>query len=36
MSAEAAPVLLNLAETPRNDKFKTRALRGYIRILRQM
>ena len=36
MSAEAAPVLLHLAETLHNDKFKTRALRGYIRILRQM
>jgi HEAT repeat protein len=36
MGAEAAPVLLHLAETLGNDKFKTRALRGYIRILRQM
>jgi HEAT repeat protein len=36
MGAEAAAVLLHLAETPRNDRFKTRALRGYIRILRQM
>jgi hypothetical protein len=36
MGAEAAPVLLHLAETLRNDRFKTRALRGYIRILRQM
>jgi hypothetical protein len=36
MSAEAAPELLDLANTLRNDKFKIRALRGYIRILRQM
>ena len=36
MSADAAPELLRLAKTPRNDKFRIRALRGYIRIVRQM
>ncbi len=36
MSADAAPELLNLAKTLRNDKFRIRALRGYIRIVRQM
>ena len=36
MTADAAPELLNLAKTLRSDKFRIRALRGYIRILRQM
>jgi HEAT repeat protein len=36
ISADAAPELLDLAKTLRNDKFKIRALRGYIRIVRQM
>ncbi len=35
MSPDAAPVLLDLAKTTTNEKFKTRALRGYIRIARQ-
>lgn len=36
MSADAAPELLKLARALRSDKFRTRALRGYIRIARQM
>ena len=36
MSADAAPVLLDLAKTAANEKYKTRALRGYIRIARQL
>jgi HEAT repeat protein len=36
MSADAAPELLKLARTLRNDQFRIRALRGYIRIARQM
>jgi HEAT repeat protein len=36
MSVDAAPQLLELAHTIRNDKFKTRVLRGYIRIVRQL
>ncbi|MFH1923620.1 MAG: HEAT repeat domain-containing protein [Planctomycetota bacterium] len=36
MSVDAAPKLLDLAKTLRNDKFRIRALRGYIRIVRQM
>jgi len=36
MSADAAPELLKLARTLRNDKFRTRALRGYIRLARQL
>ena len=36
MSADAAPELLKLAKTLRNDKLRIRALRGYIRIARQM
>jgi HEAT repeat protein len=35
MSADAAPRLLELAETLDSDKYKIRALRGYIRIPRQ-
>jgi HEAT repeat protein len=36
MSADAAPELLHLAKTLRNDQFRIRAVRGYIRIARQM
>jgi HEAT repeat protein len=36
MSADAAPVLLDLAKTAGNNKFKVRAMRGYIRIIRQL
>ncbi len=36
ISPDAAPVLIDLARTLHSDKFKTRALRGYIRIVRQM
>jgi len=32
----AAPVLLSIMQSQVNDRFKTRALRGYIRIVRQM
>ncbi|MEO8270903.1 MAG: PBS lyase, partial [Aureliella sp.] len=35
MTADAAPVLLNLATTGPADKFQVRAMRGYIRIARQ-
>ena len=35
MTADAAPVLLDLAATAPGEKFQTRALRGYIRIARQ-
>ncbi|MBM4021005.1 MAG: hypothetical protein FJ284_01960 [Planctomycetes bacterium] len=35
MTADAAPVLLELATAQPGGKFKTRALRGYIRIARQ-
>jgi hypothetical protein len=35
MSVDAAPVLLNLAKTATDGKFETRALRGYIRLIRQ-
>jgi HEAT repeat protein len=33
---DAAPVLLHVMQSDANDKFKLRALRGYIRIVRQM
>jgi HEAT repeat protein len=36
MTADAAPELLMLAKTAGNEKLKTRALRGYIRIARQL
>jgi hypothetical protein len=36
MSADAAPVLLELAENSPSKKFQIRALRGYIRIARQL
>lgn len=35
MTADAAPVLLDLAKTAPEDKYQVRALRGYIRIARQ-
>ncbi len=35
MTEDAAPVLLDLAKTAPEDKIRTRALRGYIRIARQ-
>ncbi|HEV3025886.1 MAG TPA: HEAT repeat domain-containing protein [Pirellulales bacterium] len=35
MTADAAPVLLDLAKTGPSDKFQVRALRGYVRIARQ-
>jgi hypothetical protein len=35
MSLDAAPVLLDLAKTASEDKYKVRAVRGYIRIARQ-
>lgn len=35
MTADAAPVLIDLATAQPGGKFKTRALRGYIRIARQ-
>ena len=33
---DAAPVLLGVMKSEADDRFKTRALRGYIRIVRQM
>ena len=36
MSVDAAPVLLDLAKTLSDAKLKTRALRGYLRIARQL
>ena len=35
MDVEAGPVLLDLAQTLKEDKYKVRALRGYIRLARQ-
>ncbi len=35
MSADAAPVLLDLAQHAASDKLRVRALRGYIRLARQ-
>ena len=35
MTVDAAPVLLDLAKTAADAKYKIRALRGYIRIARQ-
>lgn len=35
MTADAAPVLLDLTKTAPGDKYQVRALRGYIRIARQ-
>jgi hypothetical protein len=36
MTPDAAPELLKLAATLDNDRFKIRAVRGYIRIIRQL
>jgi HEAT repeat protein len=36
MSVDAAPVLLDLAKTATDAKYQTRALRGYLRIARQL
>jgi HEAT repeat protein len=36
MTADAAPVLLDLAETLPDGKFRDRALKGYLRIARQL
>ncbi len=36
MSADAGPVLLELAKSAGNVKFRVRALRGYIRVARQL
>jgi len=36
MSADAAPVLLDLAKNAADAKYKSRALRGYLRIARQL
>lgn len=35
MSVDVGPVLLELAKTSTEDRYKTRALRGYIRLVRQ-
>jgi HEAT repeat protein len=35
-NADAAPVLLEIAKTDSDGKYRTRALRGYIRIARQL
>ena len=35
MTVDAAPVLLDLAKTAPDNKYKIRALRGYIRLVRQ-
>ncbi len=35
MTIDAAPVLLDLAKTSSSEKYRVRALRGYIRIARQ-
>ena len=36
MTPDAAPKLLNLAQPKADDKYRIRALRGYLRIARQM
>ncbi|MEE8450893.1 MAG: DUF1080 domain-containing protein [Thermoguttaceae bacterium] len=36
LTADAAPVMLDLAKTLDSDKYKVRALRGYVRIARQL
>ncbi len=36
LAADAAPAMLDLAKTLTNNKYKIRALRGYIRIARQL
>jgi hypothetical protein len=35
MTADAAPVLLEITKSSTSDKYRTRALRGYLRIARQ-
>ena len=35
MDVDVAPVLLDLAKNAAEDKYKIRALRGYIRLVRQ-
>ena len=35
MDVDAAPVLLDLAKTAADEKYKVRAMRGYIRLVRQ-
>ena len=35
MDVDAAPVLLDLAKTAAEEKYKIRAMRGYIRLVRQ-
>lgn len=35
MTADAAPVLLELSKSLQNDRYRARALRGYLRIARQ-
>ncbi len=35
MTADAAPVLLEITKSSADDKYRTRALRGYLRIARQ-
>lgn len=35
MTVDAAPALLRLAKDPANEKYQVRALRGYIRLVRQ-
>jgi HEAT repeat protein len=36
MTADAAPVLLEITKDPANKKYQVRALRGYLRIARQL
>jgi len=36
MTADAAPVLLEITKDPSNKKYQVRALRGYLRIARQL
>ena len=36
LTADVAPVMLDLAKTLASDKYKVRALRGYVRIARQL
>jgi hypothetical protein len=36
MTADAAPVLLDLAKTLPDGKYRDRALKGYLRIARQL
>ena len=36
MSVDAGPALLEMAKSARDEKYKTRAMRGYIRLARQL